>query len=233
MLTIMLFALCAVAVVADPTPPVNAPTLINSTSRNVSGLAAQSVQARGGNVTQVNIDALTITKSWQGYYGQVHGEIALETSAGSKFYNWTLTSVSGRVYATRATTITWTNVNCTNSTNMTTETTFLGLTASDGDSVINTFNSSTHPAFNVSTSVIVANTCQATSVFVNNASQTSNWRQVLLTDRTSNNIIYTTIMNASTVGFDGGTYDFQLLVGENEHTGSIGVTNYYFWVELN
>ena len=237
--TIVMFALIVAAVslaaafvAADPTAPVST-ALQSSSSRDLSGLPAQTVDARGGNVTQINIEALTITKAWQGYYGQVSGEITLDDASSNTFYNWSMTSVGGEVYATRASSITWTNVNCTNATNVTAEQTYLGQVTADGDSVTNTFSLTTHPAFNVSTSQIFADTCRSTHGFANNASQSQNWTQVLLTDWTGGHIIYTTILNDTAVGFDGGTYDFQLLVGENEHTGSIGVTQYYFWVELN
>jgi hypothetical protein len=33
-------------------------------------------------------------------------------------------------------------------------------------------------------------------------------------------------------GFDGGDYDFQLLVGEDGSNGNSAITPYYFWVEL-
>jgi hypothetical protein len=57
---------------------------------------------------------------------------------------------------------------------------------------------------------------------------------VLLHDDSNNNgIVYASIINDSVKGFDGATHDFQLLVAENENTGSIGTTPYYFWVELN
>jgi hypothetical protein len=46
-------------------------------------------------------------------------------------------------------------------------------------------------------------------------------------------VVYTTLTNRSVVGFDGRQHDFQLLVGENEKTGSLGSTPYYFWTEFS
>lgn len=218
-------------VLADPTAPETL-TQVESSSRDLSGLSAQSVNAQGGNVTQVNIHALTITTSWQGYYGDVTGEITLDDANNNTFYNWSTTTVEGEIYATRASSIQWGNVNCSSAANVTSEETYLGQVAGDGDSVSNTFNQAIHPAFAAGTSQVLADTCPSTFGYTNNNTQSSNWIQVLLHDG-EENVVYSTIINDTTLGFDGSNYDFQLLVGENEKTGNIGVTPYYFWVELN
>lgn len=220
-------------VFADPTAPQSL-NVVDSTTRDLGTLAAQTVGAQGGNVTEVNINALTITTSWQGYFGQVSGEITLDDGANNTFYNWSMTTVSGEVYATRSSTVTWDEIVCANVTHFGQEETYLGQTSSDGDSVSNTFNLQSHPAFSVGTRDFIANECNSTNAFSSNATQSVNWTQILLhqNDTTAANIIYATIINDTTIGFDGGTYDFQLLVGENEKTGNIGATTYYFWVEL-
>jgi len=230
-LAVMLaMALSAVIVIADP----NAPTTlsqVSSTKRDLSTVAPKSIGAQGGNVTEVNINALTITRSWQGYYGNVTGQIALQNALNETFYNWSLTAVRGEVYATRVNSVTWTSVGCANAANRTLEETYLGQALTDGDSVTNTYNSTTHPALNVSTVQISANTCFSTYGYVNNNSQASDFPMVLL--QSGANIVYTTILDDNTVGFDGKAHDFELLVGENEKDGNLGATPYYFWVELN
>lgn len=233
-LAIATFAFAATLATADPTPPLSV-NVQSSSSRDLDNLATQAVDARGGNVTQLNIAALTITQSWQGYYGLISGEITLDDASSNTFYNWSVTTVAGEVFATRNATIGWTNLTCANSSHVSQEEGQLGQNAADGDSVSNTFNLNSHAEFSVGSQTFTTNSCDTTNAFVNNASQTANWTQVLLhkNDSNANNIIYATLINDSTPGFDGGTYDFQLLVGENEHTGSIGVTTYYFWVELN
>ncbi|MBR9700826.1 hypothetical protein GOV11_03095 [Candidatus Woesearchaeota archaeon] len=184
-------------------------------------------------MTAVNINALTITTSWQGFYGNVSGEITLDDSAGNTFYNWSLTDVDGEVYATRTNSADWAAIACATSGQRVTEETYLGQVAADGDSVTNTFNFTTHPAFNASTSVMGVDSCYSTRGYVNSAQSSTDWYQILLYDGTNTQIVYSTLMNASATGFDGTPYDFQLLVGENEKAGSIGSTDYYFWVELN
>jgi hypothetical protein len=230
-LAALAFAFMAASVAADPNAP-SALTAIQTSSRNLSNQAAQTIGAQGGNVTEMNIQALTVTQSWQGYYGNISGSITLQDATNSTFYNWTMANFNGRVFATRSSSVAWTTVNCTNATNRTNEETYLGQTAGDGDSVTNTFNLTTHMSFTVSTRTILANTCFSTRGFVNNNSQSANYTMVLLSP-TNGEVIYTAIMNKSVVGFDGKQHDFQLLVGENEKTGNIGATTYYFWTEFS
>lgn len=226
---VLSFAFVASAVIADPSAPVTLTPGV-STSRDLSSLPAQTADARGGNVTQININALTVTNSWQGYYGNVTGVVTLQDGSNNTFYNWSLTTVQGEVYATRASSIAWANTQCANASQITDEQTYLGQTATDSDSVTNTFASNTHPAFSVSTKALVADNCSVTYGYVNNNSQSSDFVMVLL--QSGANIIYGTLLNDSVTGFNGQTYDFELLVGENEKTGNLGVTPYYFWVEL-
>jgi len=227
---IVAFAFAAAFVVADPNAPLSL-TNAGSTARNLSLLAAQSADARGGNVTEININTLTITKSWQGYYGNISGIVTLQDASSNTFYNWTMANTNGRVFATRVNSVSWTTVACTSGAQRTTEEGYLGQAYTDSDSVTNTFNTTTHPAFNVSTVSLTANTCYATNGYVNNNSQSSSYAMVLL--NAGANIIYTALTNKSTVGFDGRQHDFQLLVSENEKTGSVGVTSYYFWTEFS
>jgi len=218
------------AALADPGAP-TALTTVQSSARNTSQLPAQSVDARGGNVTEVNIQALTQTSVWQGYYGSITGEITLDNANNFTFYNWSLATVRGEVYATRNAAITWGNANCSNTTQRDTEDVYVNRTSADGDSVVNTYSQTSHPAFSVGGFSVAANSCYSTYGFVNNASQGQNWSMVLLHDDTS--IIYASIINDSVMGFDGAAHDFQLLVAENENAGFIGTTPYYFWVEMS
>jgi hypothetical protein len=226
-----LLAIAAGAVIADPSAPTTL-TQIATSTRDLSTQSAQSVAAWGGNVTEINIQALTITKSWQGYYGNVSGIVTLQDANNYTFYNWSMTNYNGRVFATRASSITWSLVNCTNGTNRTSEETYLGQTWSDSDSVTNTFNRTTHPSFSIGTQTIFANTCFTTNGFVGNNTQTANFPMLLLS-QSNGGIVYTAIMNKTTTGFDSRPHDFELLVGENEKTGSVGSTTYYFWTEFS
>lgn len=216
---------------ATPTSPA-ALNILSSSSRQLSQVSNGSIEARGGNVTQVNIDALTITKSWQGYYGNITGNVRLDDANNQSFYVWGNATPAGEVFATRNSTIQWTTVNCTTASQRAAEETYLGQTAADGDSATNTFNSTNHPSVLIGMSNITQDSCYSTNVFANGSAQTTNFYQMMLSDNSSN-ILYTTIISSESVGFNGQTVDFQLLVGENEHPGGYGVTNYYFFVELN
>jgi len=221
------------AFAAGPVPPVSL-NIGTSSSRNLSGLPAQQIAAQAGNITQVNITALTITKSWQGYYGNVSGAIVLQNANNNTFYNWSLTSTAGEIYATRTTSVNFATVNCTAAANLTTEETFLGQVAADADSVSNTFKKPTsHPTFSVGSVSVGNGSCYATNAFDNTGAQTTDFFQVLLSDASgAGNIVYTTLMNGSKTGFNNQAWDFELLVGQNGHAGGPSTTTYYFYVEL-
>ncbi len=191
-----------------------------------------SLAVQAGNVTELNISGTSITQSWAAFYGEVSGSITLEDANGNKFYDWTAANPQGEVYAARVSSITWSNVRCANDTEISNENTALNM-GSAADNITNTFTSTTHPQFYVGSVNIAANSCKATNAYVNGASQTTDFYNVLLSDGTGN-IIYTSILDPDTTGFDGDTHDFELLVGEDGHGAAAGTTTtYYFWVELN
>lgn len=231
----LLLAVLALAILVqfafgEPVPP-SGMQVMESTTRTISGIS--NVSAQGGNVTELRIDALTVTKTWQGYFGNITGNIRLDDANNNSFYVWgNTTNVAGEVYAARNSTIQWSTVNCTDAAERDLEETYLGVTAVDGDSVTNTFNSTTHPSFNVGLTPIDSDSCFSTNANVNNTAQADAFHQILLSDNSSN-ILYTTIIEGDTHGFDGRVTDFQLMVGENEHDGNDGPTTYYFFVELS
>ncbi len=224
--------LIAEAALAAPSAPVSISNG-GSSRRDLGTLPGVTVDAQAGNVTQINITALAITKSWQGYYGNVSGTITLDTANNKTFYNWSMTSAKGQIYAARVAAPDFTTVNCTTAGAITTEETALGQTATDSDSVANTFTGTANPQFYVGSVDIPANTCKTTNAFGSTGAQSSDFYQVLLSDTNgSGNIIYTTLMNGTKAGFDGNNWDFELLVGQDGHTGGSTTTPYYFFVEL-
>ncbi len=217
---------------ATPSSPVYLDTL-SSSSRQLPSVSNGTISAQGGNITQVNIEAITITKSWQGYYGNITGNIVLEDGDNNSFYSWgNASSLAGEVYATRNSTVQWQTIRCLNGTERFSEETYLGQLAESGDSVTNTFNKTIHPSFYVGTVSVANDTCFSTNVNVNGSSQQGEFYQILLSDNSSNSI-YTTIIENKKHAFNGQIADFQLMVGENEHTGNTGPTPYYFFVELS
>jgi len=213
--------------IADPIPA--ALTAISTATRDVNSTIVANISAVGGNVTELNIESLTITTFWQGYYGNVTGQVVLDDAVGNRFYNWTTATIAGEVYASRNQTIDWDDLNCSNVTDRAEEEFDINMVASDADSITNTYNSTTHPAITVAGRTIAANTCYSTYGYQRNVSGAlANFTMVLL--NSVNDTVYTTIINDSIMGFNGNVYDYELLVAEDE---AAGVTPFYFWVELD
>jgi hypothetical protein len=206
-------------------------TVLGSERANLS-IEPESTIAEGGNVSAININAITITKSWQGYYGNISGQIVLQNAQESVFYNWDIVNPTGEVYATRAIDINFATMNCTDTAGIAAEEAFIGQTTDEGDSVNNTFNQQSHPEFSVGAITIPADTCRSTNIYVNSGPQSSNFYEVLISDAASN-LAYTAIIDSNQVGFDGRPYDFQMLVGENGHFGDTQITPYYFFIEIS
>lgn len=215
-------------------------TVIQTESSNTSLYPPSTINAEAGNVTELTITGLSQTKSWQGYYGNVSGTIILEDSQGYRFYQWDAAEPQGEIYASPNSTITWTSVTCTdfsNATYMAAWNTFFGMNESDYDNLNSTYTGTGHPTFYVGT--LTQNGCPTTYTFVNNATQAVDFPAVLLTSEPEGSIIFTSIIENKSIGvresiagFDGGLYDFQLLVAENGQSGNDAVTAYYFWVEI-
>lgn len=207
------------------------------------------VQAQAGNVTALTINSTKITSRWQGYYGNVTGEITLDDAFNSTLYNWQLASPQGEIYASNGSAtgaVTWANVFCFNYSNNRSEgqpivqrfngtdlEQMIGANVSNGDrdSVNGTFNATFTGSFAVgSTTIDNTDSCRQVTLFVNDVHQTTDFVEVLLTD--NNSIIFTALLEQDADGFQTGaaTLDFELIVGEN---GDITTaTNYYFFVEL-
>ncbi|MEM3374020.1 MAG: hypothetical protein QXE31_02245 [Candidatus Woesearchaeota archaeon] len=186
--------------------------------------------AQQGNITPINLESKIITNAWQGYYGNISGQIILESPDNKRFYDWQINEPKGQVYATRAQDVNFATINCTSELQIQQEELFLGKQSTDSDSVNNTFNQTLHPSISVGSIIIPQNTCRSTNMNVNGNSQNTNFYEILLSD-SANNIIYTALIDSNKIGFDNNIYDFQMLVGENGQD-SIETTTYYFFLEL-
>jgi len=197
--------------------------------------SAQNLSALAGNVSETNFNGNSITNTWQGYFGNVSGKIILGDANNKTFYDWTLASARGKIYATRTASVpTWASIRCANITNVNTEDATLGTNqTSDLDSVNNTFlNLTTFPSFYVG-SVYINSTpgCYATKLYNSSGvKSTTNFNEILLSDTSS--LIYTGLLEQQSTGYDNRTHDFEMLVGENGHGSDTAVTPYYFYLEL-
>jgi len=155
----------------------------------------------------------------------------LQDADNKSFYNWTATTPSGEVYASRNETADFTTIDCASAAERNAEDSYLNKTTTDTDSVNKTFSSTSHDAFDAGV-VLNINTCFSTVAYTDTGASAGTFEQVLLADG-AGSTVYTTLIEDDSNSFDGGTADFELLVGENEKAGFTGVTNYYFFVELS
>ena len=198
-----------------------------SSRANFSNASTQSTAVQAGNVTELNITGAAITDHWAGFYGEITGSITLENSDGNVFYNWTgLNTVEGEVFASNDSSVGWAGIKCASQAEIGSLETALGIAPSDADRVNQTYTSS-HPDFNVSVTQLSG--CNATNAYINTGQDATTFYQVLLSD-TEGDIVFTTLINDTTTGFDGNTHDFELLVGESE---TAGTTQLYFYIELD
>lgn len=226
-MAVMVLALVGM-VSAAPTGPRNITQ--QATSRYTGSTGGWNISAQAGNVTELTIDATSTTQTWQGYYGNVIGSILLADSSNNTLIDWTITGVQGQVYASRVSSISdWTTINCSNSTHIIAEDVALNSTGK-ADSVNNTFNTSgIHNAFYVGAKQIPANGCPVVTL-KNSTGYSSDWKEVLLNSGV--NMVYTALLTTDKNGFNNSNYDFQMIVGEDGHSGNTATTPYYFWIEL-
>jgi hypothetical protein len=219
-------------VLAEPTGP---SAVSNLGSSRFTTAPAANISAYAGNVTEINFNASSITQTWQGYFGNITGQIVLGNSNNQSMYNWNLTSPSGQIYATRVATVpTWTSVRCANQSEVNVEDTALGVNQSvAADSVNNTFaNTTTFTSFFVgNVNINTTQNCRAVQLYNSTGTSSASFSEVLLSDTT--NLIYTGLITTPTLGFDGASHQFEMIVGENGHLGNTATTPYYFYVELS
>lgn len=222
-LTFLLFSF----VVATPTGPDSINITSNTTKATTPG---QIVNISGGYVSKLNITASVQNPHWKAFAGWINGKFTLDDSSGSTIYDWSLTSVGGEVYATRkSSTVTWGSIGCANAGNIDAEDT--ALEQSGEDNITATFSGLNSQTFVVAGTPITAASCSAINTYVNNASQSSSFEEVILYD--SSNLVFATILEADATGYDGNTYDFQMIVPENGNETWTGATAYYLYVELS
>lgn len=237
----VLLIMIAAYVWAVPTAP---DTITHIKDERVSTTPAFNTRALAGNVTLMNMDARTITRYWQGYYGNITGTIVLGDANNYTMYQWAMASPQGEIYAVHnlTHTINWTNLGCVSNDTLRHEETWLAMNESgaDEDNINYTFGRYDHPQFYVGP--LSFTNCRSTSV--NGTGDGNFFSEILLQDNGTDNavsdndsvVIYTAIITQDTQGFDGSNHDFQMLVtepGSGAESWPFGtITNYYFYVEL-
>jgi hypothetical protein len=235
---ITVFYICAFFVLNDgsisaatPYPP----DALYSVNNSTKGAATTKVfNTSGGYISVINLTANIQNTRWKAFVGNVSGTLTLQDATGSKVFGWTYTSFTGRVYATRnSSSPTWASINCSNITHLNTEN--IALEHSNvNDNLTITFNTTAgaiHGSFYSAGRLISNNTCPVLRTYVNSVSQTANFTEVALYDTI--NIIYGTMLENDAVGYDGKTYDFQMLVPENGNSTWASATAYYLYIEVD
>lgn len=232
MVAIMLIvavALFAGRVFGDP----SGASISNNTTESGPTVAADSHAAARSTITTMVLDSTQQDEFWKGYVGNVTGSLSLDDANSFTIYDWSLTTITGEVYATRATTPDWSVVACANATQLTAENTFHNMTDSQPDNVNGTFNATAHASFVVAGIAIPQDNCSSQALFVNDARQaassSADFQEVVLRDN-NNDVVFASLINDDAAGFDNGVYDFQMIVPESNIKST--PTTYYFYLEL-
>jgi len=224
---------------ADPVGPDDLGVEANETKSSVS---AKMLNISGGRIATIDLNATIQDIRWKGFVGNVTGSYTLDDAAGDTLFDWTISTITGRVYATRNSSApTWASVNCSNVSTLETENYLINHSNSD-DNITTTFNASindtddnltvsgSHAAFYVGSIYLYENTCPTLNTYNNSATQDTDFEEIALYDEV--NVLYATIMENGMEGFDDQYYDFQMIVPENGDAGFAGATAYYIYVEI-
>jgi hypothetical protein len=227
-----LFILTVLLTFTSATP--TGPNSINITS-NETGVPTLGMQVNvsGGYIAKLNITATSQNDRWKAFVGEIDGRFTLDDASGSTIYDWTSTTVNGEVYATReSTAITWSTVQCADAAHIIQED--ADMVHAGEDNITSTFtdNSNANPIKVGDLSAFAAGTCAAINTYVSDLPQATDFEEVILYDTTSTSIIFATILETNTEGYDGSDYDFQMIVPENASSSFTGLTPYYLYLEL-
>lgn len=229
-LMLILFAIIVI-VSSGWAEPIGVTVGWNTTETAVAPGAANS-SAEGGSISTVQFNVSQQSSIWKGYVGNITGQLSLQDSDNYTLYDWSLTSFSGEVYASRGSTISWNTVNCSNTTMLEAEDALLGIPAANIDSVNSTFKNTIHSTFSVGAVAITNSSCPSIATNINGTSQilseNADFQEIAIDDDT--NIVFVTLLEQDQQGFDSANYDFQMIIPDSYSEST--QTTYYFWAEL-
>jgi hypothetical protein len=238
---IMVAAVAAIVVFADPLGPDNMGT--GPSQRRGLSTSPKSAPAEAGNVTELKMNGTTITKTWQGYFGNVSGRISLADGNNNSLYDWLDANPKGQIYASNGSSVSWANVFCYNmdpsapgnTGNLTTFESYLGVPAAEYDGINETFNTKAHSSFVIGARTIVQNSCWVVKTYVNGAPQTSttDFIELAMYDNVTNIAVFATLLNNTVTGFNERKWDFQMIVPvKGGHDTPPTGEPFYFYIEL-
>jgi len=241
-LVIMVVGILFQLAIALETDPAGVETITRgvSTTFNASLYNPANTTAEAGNITQLTLSAIGPTRFWQGYYGEITGEIVLEDANGNTLYNWSDTEPQGQIFASIGNTIDWLNVACLDAADEVTWTqqeTLYDMAGDDSDGITETFTQNNHPDFYIGENFISG--CNTTWTFVNSLTQTARFPMVILEDDTNDVAVFATFIenrdngnSTDVLGFDNVAHDFQFMVPENGTDNNADLTTYSFWATI-
>ena len=253
LILLSLFFILIFSLIANSTPAgVTITTLSNSTGVVTNGTKVNNTggtgTTAGAYIFTINVSGVQQDVRWKGYVGNVSGKLTLDDASSFTIYDWSLTSFSGEIYATRQSgAINWTNIRCAYF-NITEEENERLNHTNGADNITATFDGTDNKAMTVGTTTISANTCPTTNIYENDTKDLSdNFEEIVLYDGMAtynrtiphnddyfNNVVYAQNLEGDFSGYaTGQTYDFQLVVPEVGLATWASATAYYFYIELS
>ncbi|OIO61813.1 hypothetical protein COY26_04315 [Candidatus Woesearchaeota archaeon CG_4_10_14_0_2_um_filter_33_10] len=206
--------------------------------RNETGSAKEStlINTTGGSITTMELNVTAQNLKWKAFVGNVTGNLVLSDASNYSIYDWSLSRIVGEVYATRSSsTVSWSDIKCSNLTHITNEEIALNHTSNPDDNISATFNVKNHNPFYIGTVEITSNSCYSIHTNVNNQSQNSSFEEIILydgTDYQNGDIVYATNLEQDAAGYNNNQFDFQMIIPEVALPAWDSSTAYYFYVEL-
>ncbi len=185
---------------------------------SITETTAGSLDAEGGNVTELNITATVSTERWQGYYGNVSGQLQLGDGT-DVFYDFSAATALA-VFASTSNSFDFSLLNNVTAAAVDTAWSY----NSGNDQAADIFTSYTANVSNVSTPPTVQLTTGAGNT-VWNSTALSNGTTV---DKTHFAFGVNVSSSANAVCFNGDTCDYELMVPAD----GLGTDTYYFYVEI-
>ena len=230
-ITILLLGFLGLLVFSSAIP--TGPTEINITSNTTASGSSSGgmVNISGGYIAKLNVTATVQNPHWKAFVGWIEGSFVLNDATGSTIYDWSSGTTSGEVYATRTSgAINWNTITCADAGEILAEETAMAHTGQDN--ISSTFSKTNDNVFNIAGSPQIAiDACSSQNAFVSNSSNDATFEEIIVHDGT--NIVYASIIEDASQGYDGNNYDFQMLIPENGSSGFTGATAYYLYVEIS
>ena len=218
----------------------NITVVANLSKQTAAQGTASSDDAEGGYITEMDLEGISQTVKWQGYYGDITGDIRLADASGYYMYTWDWdSSTGGAVFAVARSTMP--NFGVVGTHDITEAEADTALTSDDtwsatgADSVTLTFDTDDDNSaeFYVAGNT-VAEIDRNAMYTLETLGSPSDFEEVLLTDRetvdTVDDMIWTCLIENQALDYTGGNSDYQMIVPATDIGG--GTTTYYFYVEM-